>query len=301
VTSYIDTASTLVESTPASSNKRHRDCAGFAGEFVASPLVGATPSENLTNLAGPLTKATENLVFDVPCEVHSCATIILIMRVLVVEDEPKTAAFLKKGLTESGFVVDIATDGVEGAHLALTVNYDVIILDVMLPRKNGWSVVQELRRAGTKTPVVFLTARDTVAERVQGLELGADDYLVKPFAFSELLARMRSLLRRSSAERVDTLRIADLELDLVRHRVTRRNTRLDLTPKEFALLSLFVRRAGEVMSRTLIAEQVWDINFDSDTNVVDVAVRRLRRKVDDPFAQKLIHTVRGVGYVLEAR
>src|SRR6266516_1578407 len=220
------------------------------------------------------------------------------MRVLVVEDEKKTHEYLKKGLSENGFVVDIATNGVDGLHLALTGDYDLIILDVMLPDRDGWSIVAEIRRAGKQTPVLFLTARDAVQDRVRGLELGADDYLIKPFAFSELLARVRSLLRRGPSRPQERLRIADLEIDLIRHKVSRGGHLIDLAPKEFALLSLLMRRASEVLSRTLISEQVWDMNFDSDTNVVDVAVRRLRRKVDDPFAKKLIHTVRGVGYVL---
>ena len=223
------------------------------------------------------------------------------MHLLVVEDEKKTHEYLKKGLMENGFVVDVAVNGEDGLHLALTGNYDLIVLDVMLPDRDGWSIIAELRRNGKQTPVLFLTARDAVQDRVKGLELGADDYLVKPFAFSEFLARARSLLRRGPARQLERLRLADLEVDLIRHKATRDSKPLDLAPKEFALLSLLVRRTGEVLSRTLIAEQVWDMNFDSETNVVDVAVRRLRRKVDDPFPNKLIHTVRGVGYVLEER
>ena len=223
------------------------------------------------------------------------------MHILIVEDDSKTAAYLRKGLSENGFTVDVAEKGEDGLHLARTGYYDLIILDVMLPERDGWSVIAEVRRSGKQTPVLFLTARDSVQDRVKGLELGADDYLVKPFAFSELLARVRSILRRGSARPPEILRVADLEIDLLRHKAMRGGKRLDLTPKEFALLSLLTRRRGEVLSRTLIAEQVWDINFDSDTNVVDVAVRRLRRKVDDPFSKKLIHTVRGVGYVLEDR
>jgi len=220
------------------------------------------------------------------------------MRILLIEDEQKARDYLKKGLTENSFVVDEAANGEDGLHLALSGNYDLLILDVMLPRQDGWSVLQQFRRAGKQTPVLFLTARDAVQDRVRGLELGADDYLIKPFAFSELLARVRSLLRRGPARPQERLRIADLEIDLIRHKVSRGGQLIDLAPKEFALLSLLMRRASEVLSRTLISEQVWDMNFDSDTNVVDVAVRRLRRKVDDPFAKKLIHTVRGVGYVL---
>ncbi len=208
--------------------------------------------------------------------------------------------YLQKGLAESGFVVDTANRGDDGLHLAQNHDYDFIILDVTLPERDGWSVLAAIRQAGKQTPVLFLTARDTVADRVKGLELGADDYLVKPFAFSELLARVRSILRRGPARQPETVSVADLELDLIRHKATRGGQRLDLTPKEFALLSLLARRKGEVLSRTLIAEQVWDMHFDSDTNVVDVAVRRLRRKVDDAFPRKLIQTVRGSGYVLEA-
>jgi two-component system copper resistance phosphate regulon response regulator CusR len=223
------------------------------------------------------------------------------MKILVVEDEAKAAAYLRKGLTENGFVVDVTNQGDEGLRRAQSGDYDLIILDVMLPGRDGWSVLTELRQAGKQTPVLFLTARDSVHYRVKGLELGADDYLVKPYAFSELLARVRSILRRGPARQPDTVRVADLELDLVRHRASREGRRLDLTPREFALLSLLARRAGEILSRTLIAEQVWDVNFDCDSNVVDVHVRRLRAKVDDAFDRKLIHTVRGVGYVLEER
>ncbi len=223
------------------------------------------------------------------------------MKILIVEDEKKTAEFLRKGLTENGFVVDVAHDGEDALHLARTASYDLLILDVMLPGRDGWSILGELREAGQQTPVLFLTARDAVEDRVQGLELGADDYLVKPFAFSELLARLRSILRRGPVRVPDIVHVADLELDLIRHRASRAGERLDLTPKEFALLSLLARRTGETLSRTLIAEQVWDMNFDGDSNVVDVHVRRLRAKVDDPFGRKLIHTVRGVGYVLEER
>jgi len=223
------------------------------------------------------------------------------MRILVVEDEAKASAFLRKGLGEAGFTVDCAGDGEDGLFKALNTDYELIVLDVMLPRRDGWSVLAELRSAGKSTPVLLLTARDAVPDRVKGLELGADDYLIKPFAFTELLARVRALLRRRGERQPDVLLIADLRVDLLGHRASRGATRLELAPKEFSLLSLFARRQGEVLSRLVIAEQVWDINFDSDSNVVDVAVRRLRRKVDDPFAPKLIHTVRGMGYVLEQR
>jgi two-component system copper resistance phosphate regulon response regulator CusR len=221
------------------------------------------------------------------------------MKVLVVEDELKTAAYLRTGLAENGFVVDIAPAGDDALHLALTGMYDLILLDVLLPHLDGWSVLARLRASGQSTPVLILTARDGVLDRVKGFELGADDYLVKPFAFSELLARMRSLLRRLPARQNDSLRIADLEMDIARHQAVRGGQRLDLTAKEFLLLSLFVRRAGEVLSRAAITEYVWDMNFDPGTNVVDVHVRRLRAKVDDPFPRKLIRTVRGRGYVLE--
>jgi two-component system, OmpR family, copper resistance phosphate regulon response regulator CusR len=223
------------------------------------------------------------------------------MRILVIEDQLKTASYLRKGLSENGFVVDVASRGDEGLHLARSGKYDLIVLDVMLPVLDGWSVLAELRRAGQLTPVLFLTARDTLRDRVKGLEIGADDYLVKPFAFSELLARVRSILRRGPARTPERVCVADLTIDTQHHKVVRGGKHLDLTPKEFLLLSLLVRRSGEVLSRTLIAEQVWDMNFDCGTNVVDVHVRRLRSKVDDAFEQKLIHTVRGVGYVLEAR
>ena len=218
---------------------------------------------------------------------------------LIVEDETKSAAYLRKGLSEHGYVADIAENGEDGLYLASNSEYDLLILDVMLPQRDGWSVITELRRTGRQTPVLFLTARDSVPDRVKGLDLGADDYLVKPFAFSELLARIRTILRRGPGRRSEALRFAELELDPLSHKATRAGKRLELTPKEFLLLALFVRRAGEVLSRTLIAEQVWDMNFDSATNVVDVHVRRLRSKVDDPFEKKLIHTIRGVGYVLE--
>ena len=222
------------------------------------------------------------------------------MRILVIEDEKKTAAFLAKGLREAGFVVDLARDGETGLERARATRFDLLIVDVMLPNKDGWEVVAELRRDGIRTPILFLTARDSVRDRVKGLELGADDYLVKPFAFSELLARMRSVLRRARERQVQHLRIDDLEIDLQRHRAVRSGMPLNLTPKEFLLLAHLARSAGEVVSRAEIAEQVWEIGFKTDTNVVDVVVRRLRAKVDDPFKTKLVHTIRGVGYVLKA-
>lgn len=222
------------------------------------------------------------------------------MRILIVDDEPKTGDYLRKGLAESGFVTDVARTGRDGLGMAMEKEYDIVVLDVMLPEMDGWAVLKQMR-THKKTPVLFLTARDEVADRVKGLELGADDYLVKPFAFAELLARIRTLLRRSPAREVDIVRVADLEIDVAKRRVSRGGERLDLTAKEFGLLHLLACRQGEVLSRTLIASQVWDMNFDSDTNVVDVAIRRLRAKVDDPFPSKLVHTVRGVGYMIEER
>jgi two-component system copper resistance phosphate regulon response regulator CusR len=222
------------------------------------------------------------------------------MRILVVEDEKKTAAFLAKGLREAGFAVDVAVDGEAGLAQARASKFDLLIVDIMLPHKDGWELVAELRGDGVRTPILFLTARDSVRDRVKGLELGADDYLVKPFAFAELLARMRSILRRAPQREAEHLQIADLEIDMRRHKATRSGVPLNLTPKEFLLLAHLVRSAGEVVSRAEIAEQVWHIGFKTDTNVVDVVVRRLRAKVDDPFKTKLIDTIRGVGYVLRA-
>ena len=223
------------------------------------------------------------------------------MRILIVEDEVKTAQYLKKGLSEEGFVVDCFDNGRDGLFHAQEGSYDLIILDIMLPLLSGWEVLAALRKQTITIPVLCLTARDSVDDRVKGLELGADDYLIKPFSFAELLARVRSLLRRGKITTDQKLTIADLELDFVSRRVVRQGLRIDLTAKEFLLLSLLMRHQGEVMSRTLIAEKVWDINFDSDTNVIDVSVRRLRKKIDDPFPIKLIHAVRGVGYVVEER
>ena len=223
------------------------------------------------------------------------------MKILIVEDEIKTGDYLQMGLQEAGHSVDLVRDGTDGLHLALTGDYDLMILDVMLPGLNGWQVLERMRYSGQELPVLFLTARDQVEDRVKGLELGADDYLVKPFAFSELLARVRTLLRRGRSREPDVLRMADMELDRLRRRASRAGRRINLTAKEFSLLELLLRRQGEVLPRSLIASQVWDMNFDSDSNVVEVAVRRLRAKVDDPFEPKLIHTVRGMGYVLETR
>jgi two-component system copper resistance phosphate regulon response regulator CusR len=222
------------------------------------------------------------------------------VRLLLAEDEVHAGEYLVKGLGENGFVVDWVRDGLDAVHHAGVSNYDLIVLDIGLPGLDGWSVLKEIRKRD-QTPVLFLTARDRVEDRVRGLEIGADDYLVKPFAFSELLARVRALMRRGKDRESDILKMDDLEVHLLRRRVERGGERIDLTAKEYALLLLLMRRRGEVLSRTLIAEQVWDMNFDSDTNVVEVAVRRLRAKIDEPFPRKLIHTVRGFGYVMEER
>ena len=222
------------------------------------------------------------------------------MRILIVEDEPKTGEYLRQGLTEAGYIADLVPNGSDGLHLALQGDYSLVILDVMLPGLNGWQVLQALRDRGLQMPVLFLTARDHVEDRVKGLELGADDYLVKPFSFAELLARVRIILRRGHPPNESTtLNVADLELDLLRRRVTRNGKRIDLTAKEFGLLELLMRRQGEVLPRSLIASQVWDMNFDSDTNVIEVAMRRLRVKIDEGQPVKLIQTVRGMGYVLD--
>ena len=223
------------------------------------------------------------------------------MRLLVAEDEPKIGIYLQQGLTEAGFNVDRFTNGTEALQHALNEAYDLLILDVMMPGLDGWEVLQKVRSAGKDVPVLFLTARDRVEDRVKGLELGADDYLIKPFAFSELLARVRTLLRRGNGVPSPTsMKLADLEVDLLKRRAIRGGKRIDLTAKEFALLELLLRRRGEVLPKSLIASQVWDMNFDSDTNVIEVAVRRLRAKIDDSFEVKLIHTARGMGYMLDA-
>ena len=226
---------------------------------------------------------------------------VLLMRILLIEDENKTAAYLAKGFGEAGFQVRTAADGEAGLNLAMTESFDLFIIDVMLPKKDGWSIVAALKRKDARTPILLLTARDSVRDRVKGLELGADDYLVKPFAFSELLARVRSVLRRSSAGQArEKLRISDLEIDTRKHKAARAGAPLHLTSKEFLLLTHLVHRAGEVVSRSEIAKQIWDIDFPINTNVVDVMVRRLRAKVDDPFKEKLVRTIRGVGYVLKS-
>ena len=222
------------------------------------------------------------------------------MRLLVIEDERKLAEYLRSGLAENGYVVDVAHDGIDGRHLALEGQYDLILLDVMLPGIDGFGVLEAIRRKGD-IPVLMLTARDKVEDRVKGLQGGADDYLVKPFAFSELLARIHALLRRGRPQELTVLKVGELQLDLASRKAFRDGKRLDLTGKEFTLLTLLMRRQGQVLSRLTLAEQVWDMNFDSNTNVVEVAIRRLRAKLDDPFPTKLLHTVRGMGYVLEAR
>ena len=222
------------------------------------------------------------------------------MRLLVVEDEVKTGDYLKQGLSEAGFQVSLARNGLDGHHLAMTEVFDVIILDVMLPDVSGWRILQSIREVNKDVPVLFLSARDSVDDRVKGLELGADDYLIKPFAFSEVLARVRTLLRRGNAHKTeDILQVYDLKVNIQKRNVFRAEQRILLSNKEFSLLELLLRREGEVLPRSLIASQVWDMNFDSDTNVIDVAIRRLRSKVDDGFPVKLIHTVRGMGYKLE--
>jgi two-component system copper resistance phosphate regulon response regulator CusR len=224
------------------------------------------------------------------------------VKILIVEDEPKAGDYLKQGLREAGYAVDLVTNGVDGLHHGMEGDHDLVILDVMLPGLDGWQVLKNLRSQGRQMPVLFLTARDQVEDRVKGLELGADDYLVKPFSFAELLARVKTILRRGrSGLEATTITVADLELDLLRRRVTRSGKRIDLTAKEFGLLELLMRRHGEVLPRSLIASQVWDVNFDSDTNVIEVAMRRLRAKVDDNFEPRLIQTVRGMGYVLEGQ
>ena len=221
------------------------------------------------------------------------------MRLLIVEDEVKTGAYLQQGLSEAGFIVDVATTGEYGLHHAMTSVYDLIILDIMLPGVNGFEMLEKLRKNGHSSPVIFLSAKDRVEDRVQGFELGADDYLIKPFSFSELLARIRALLRRGRTIEAHQVSVADLNVDFLKRRVTRAGHRIDLTAKEFSLLELLIRRQSEVLPKSLIASQVWDMNFDSDTNVVEVAIRRLRSKIDDPFEIKLIKTIRGMGYALE--
>ena len=221
------------------------------------------------------------------------------MRILLVEDDRKVASFIRKGLTEEGYAVDVSYDGETGLLMGLDRLHDVIVLDVMLPQKPGFQVLRELRQAKVATPVLLLTARDAVEDKVQGLDAGADDYLTKPFAFAELLARVRALLRRGKAGQTPVLQVADLTLDPAARTVKRRDVAIPLTNREFALLEYFLRNVGRVLTRTMIAEHVWDYSFDAGTNVIDVYVNYLRKKVDAGREPKLIHTVRGVGYVLK--
>jgi two-component system, OmpR family, copper resistance phosphate regulon response regulator CusR len=223
------------------------------------------------------------------------------MNILIIEDELKTSGFLKKGFSECGVNADLAQDGEEGLRFALAGEYDIVILDVTLPKRDGWSVIYELRRRKNATPVIMLTARDAVPDRIKGFELGADDYLIKPFAFSELLVRISAILRRGPALKEDVLKVADLEIDLVRGWAIRAGKRLDLTPKELALLTLFMRSSGKILTKSLIAERIWGLHHDAESNIIEVHINRLRAKVDGPFETKLIHTVRGRGYVLEDR
>lgn len=221
------------------------------------------------------------------------------MRILVIEDEQKTAQFLKKGLSEQGYGVEICGDGISGLDLALKESFDAVILDIMLPGRDGRAVLSAIRRKGLSTPILLLTARDSVEDRVDGLELGADDYLVKPFSFSELLARLRTITRRGTVPDLSLIQIADLKIDLVHHKVTRENKKIELTRKEFNILVMLARRPGQVFTRAVIADQIWGMDFDRGSNFLDVHIRRLRSKVDDPFEKKLIRTIRGIGYVLE--
>jgi len=223
------------------------------------------------------------------------------MHILIIEDELKTSEFLKKGFSECGVVAEVAMDGEEGLLRALAGDFDIVLLDVMLPKRDGWSVIHEMRRQKNATPVIMLTARDAITDRIKGFELGVDDYLIKPFAFSELLVRISAILRRGPALKEDVLRVADLDIDLVRGRATRGGKRLDLTPKEYALLSLFVRSSGRILTKSVIAEKIWNLNYSADKNIIEVHINRLRAKVDGPFEKKLIHTMRGRGYVLEDR
>jgi two-component system copper resistance phosphate regulon response regulator CusR len=224
-------------------------------------------------------------------------------RILLVEDQPTAAHYVAKGLGEAGFIVDVAMNGPDGLHHFLTVDYDLVILDIMIPGLDGWSILEIARKAGRTAPVLFLTARDDIDDRVRGLEAGADDYLVKPYAYAELLARVRVILRRhapaSAAAATNLLSVGDLSLDLLKRRVTRGDDKIDLTAKEFALLRHLMSFPGEVQSRTALAARVWEMNFDSDSNVVEVAIKRLRSKIDDPYGKKLLHTIRGAGYVLD--
>jgi heavy metal response regulator len=221
------------------------------------------------------------------------------MKILLVEDEKKVASFIKRGLEEEHFTVDVAYDGESGEFMALTSEYDLIILDILLPKKNGFEVLKSLRANGIQTPILILTAKGSIDDKVEGLNSGADDYLTKPFAFAELIARIRSLLRRTSSEKSNIIKVADLELDTVKHIAKRGEKIIELTAREYSLLEYFMRNKGRVLTRTMIAEHIWDYHFDTGSNIIDVYVRRLRKKIDEGFPKKLIHTIRGVGYIIK--
>jgi heavy metal response regulator len=221
------------------------------------------------------------------------------MKILLVEDEKKVASFIKRGLEEEHFTVDVAYDGESGEFMALTSEYDLIILDILLPKKNGFEVLKSLRANGIQTPILILTAKGSIDDKVEGLNSGADDYLTKPFAFAELIARIRSLLRRTSSEKSNIIKVADLELDTIKHIAKRGEKIIELTAREYSLLEYFMRNKGRVLTRTMIAEHIWDYHFDTGSNIIDVYVRRLRKKIDEGFPKKLIHTIRGVGYIIK--
>jgi heavy metal response regulator len=221
------------------------------------------------------------------------------MKILLVEDEKKVASFIKRGLEEEHFTVDVAYDGESGEFMALTSEYDLIILDILLPKKNGFEVLKSLRANGIQTPILILTAKGSIDDKVEGLNSGADDYLTKPFAFAELIARIRSLLRRTSSEKSNIIKVADLELDTVKHIAKRGEKIIELTAREYSLLEYFMRNKGRVLTRTMIAEHIWDYHFDTGSNIIDVYVKRLRKKIDEGFPKKLIHTIRGVGYIIK--
>jgi heavy metal response regulator len=221
------------------------------------------------------------------------------MKILLVEDEKKVASFIKRGLEEEHFTVDVAYDGESGEFMALTSEYDLIILDILLPKKNGFEVLKSLRANGIQTPILILTAKGSIDDKVEGLNSGADDYLTKPFAFAELIARIRSLLRRTSSEKSNIIKVADLEFDTVKHIAKRGEKIIELTAREYSLLEYFMRNKGRVLTRTMIAEHIWDYHFDTGSNIIDVYVRRLREKIDEGFPKKLIHTIRGVGYIIK--
>ena len=222
------------------------------------------------------------------------------MRILIIEDNPKVAGFIKRGLQEEHYAVDLASDGEEGLFLAQNSEVDLIILDLLLPKQNGLEVLRALRKDRINTPVLILTAKDSPKNKVEGLDLGADDYLTKPFGFEELLARVRALIRRKNGLATNTLKLADLEMDLVKHKVTRGQKEIDLTNREYALLQYFLNHVGRIVTRTMLSSHVWEQDFDTSSNVIDVHIARLRRKIDDEFPEKLLRTIRGTGYILEA-